>query len=282
MKTNKIKIKLLTARNIILGLIILNVLFLACSKQPLTGRRQLNLLPESEVQTMALQQYSSFLSQNKPLPATDQRVQMVKRIGDRIAVACTDYLKTRGFGDRIANYKWEFNVVESNEVNAWCMPGGKVVVYTGILPVTQNENALAVVMGHEIAHAIARHGNERMSQGLVAQLGSTALSVALANKPQQTQALFNQAFGVGATVGVMLPFGRKQESEADEMGLIFMAKAGYDPREAIPFWQRMSKQSNGQKPPEILSTHPSDETRIEKLKELMPKAMIFYSKATGN
>jgi len=264
-------------RKFILSVLLVFFAIQSCKKQPITGRRQFNLLPESQMQSMAVQSYTQFLTQNKPLPSSSSEVQKVQRIGNRIAAAATEYLTARGFADRVANYKWEFNVVDSKEVNAWCMPGGKVVVYTGILPVTQNDDALAVVMGHEIAHAIAQHGNERMSQGMMAQLGGVALSVALANKPQETQNVFNQAYGAGATLGVILPFSRKHESEADEMGLMFSAKAGYNPQEAVAFWERMSKLGGGQKPPEILSTHPSDETRIKKIKEIMPKAMILYN-----
>jgi len=165
--------------------------------------------------------------------------------------------------------------------NAWCMPGGKIVVYTGLLPITQNEAALAAVMGHEVSHALLYHGNERMSQGLIAELGGTALSVAMAEKPAATQNLFLTAFGLGAQVGVLLPFSRKQELEADEWGLIFTAMAGYNPREAIALWQRMQAASNGQKPPEFLSTHPDEGRRIAELERLMPKALQYY-KPMGN
>ena len=175
----------------------------------------------------------------------------------------------------LEGYKWEYNLVESKDVNAWCMPGGKIVIYTGLLPVTQNEAALAIVMGHEVSHAILQHGNERMSQGLVQQLGGVALSVALANKPAATQQLFQTAYGVGSQVGVMLPFSRKDELEADEYGLYWAAMAGYNPQEAIPLWQRMAS-SGGQKPPEFLSTHPDDGHRIEKLQEHMPQALQYY------
>ena len=181
--------------------------------------------------------------------------------------------------DRIANYKWEFNLVQSNDVNAWCMPGGKVVFYTGILPYTKTETGLAVVMGHEIAHAVAWHGNERMSQGLAAQLGGLALDVALSQKPAATRNLFQLAYGVGATYGVLLPFSRTQESEADKLGLIFMAMAGYDPSEAVAFWQRMSAASGGNAPPEWMSTHPSDERRIRDIQAYMPKALKYYTPA---
>jgi predicted Zn-dependent protease len=178
--------------------------------------------------------------------------------------------------DKLKDYEWEFNLVESEEVNAWCMPGGKVVFYTGILPVTQDENGLAVVMGHEIAHAVAQHGNERMSQMLVAQLGGMALSKALEEKPEQTQQLWMAAFGLGAQFGFLLRYSRLHESEADHLGLIFMSMAGYDPKGAVEFWQRMSEKKGGQAPPEFLSTHPSDEKRIKNLQALVPEAMQYY------
>ena len=172
------------------------------------------------------------------------------------------------------DFKWEFNLVEDNTVNAWCMPGGKVVFYTGILPITKDEKGIAVVMGHEIAHAIARHGNERMSQGLALQGGGIALSLALSDKPELTQNLFQQAYGLGGQLG-MLKYSRSHDSEADKMGLVFMAMAGYDPREAVEFWKRMAAQG-GQKPPEFLSTHPSDDTRIKDLEDFMPEALKYY------
>jgi len=175
----------------------------------------------------------------------------------------------------VKNYKWEFNLVNDKSVNAWCMPGGKIVFYSGIMPITKTEKGIAVVMSHEIAHAIARHGNERMSQQLALQAGGVTLAVLLKDKPKEAQALFLAAYGVGATVGLSLPFSRKHESEADQMGLAFMALAGYDPHEAVSFWERMAANSSGQ-PPEWMSTHPSHETRIRKIKEYMPEAMKFY------
>ncbi|MGN7822509.1 M48 family metallopeptidase [Chitinophaga varians] len=250
-------------------------LLAACTRVPITGRSQLNLLPESTMQSMALQEYQSFLSSNKVVSqSTNRDAEMVKRVGQRIAGAVTAYMNQNGMGNQIADYKWEFNLVDSKEVNAWCMPGGKVVVYTGLLPVTQNETALACVMGHEIAHAIARHGNERMSQGLVAQGIQVAGSVALGKNPTAVN-LFNQAFGVGGNLGIMA-FSRQNELEADHLGVIFMAMAGYNPQESIPFWQRMANMSNGQKPPEFLSTHPSDARRVQQLQQLMPEAMKYY------
>jgi len=246
----------------------------SCSSVPITGRKQLSLVSESEMQTMSYQQYDQFLKENK-LSTDAQSTAMVKRVGTRIEHAVEAYMNSHNMKDQLAGYKWEFNLVENKEVNAWCMPGGKVVVYTGILPLTQDENGLAVVLGHEISHAVARHGTERMSQGLIAQGLGTALSVAVAKEPAQTQQLWMTAFGVGAQVGVLLPYGRTQESEADHLGLIFMAMAGYDPHTAVPFWERMAKQG-GSKPPEFLSTHPADETRIRDIEKLMPEAMKYY------
>lgn len=246
----------------------------ACTRVPITGRSQLNLISESTMQSMALQEYQSFLSQNKAVsPSTSKDADMVKRVGQRIASAVTAYMNQNGMSNQIANYKWEFNLVNSKEVNAWCMPGGKVVVYTGLLPVTQNETALACVMGHEIAHAIARHGNERMSQGLVAQGIQVAGAVAL-NRNPQAQNLFMQAFNIGGPLGIMA-YSRQNELEADHLGVIFMAMAGYNPQESIPFWQRMANMG-GQKPPELLSTHPSDARRVSQLQQLMPEAMKYY------
>lgn len=250
------------------------LLAVACAKVPITGRNQMNLLPESELMGMSLTSYQDFLKENPPLPGTDQRVQMVKRIGDKLAAAATKYCNDNGAASRVAGFNWEFNVVDDATVNAWCMPGGKVVVYTGILPVTQDEAGLAVVMGHEIAHAIARHGNERMSQGVLTQLGGVALTVALSEKPAQTQNLFLQSYGIGSQLG-MLAYSRNHESEADKMGLIFMAMSGYDPRNAPKFWERMSA-GGGAAVPELLSTHPSDATRVRDLEAYMPKALEYY------
>lgn len=259
-------------RTVALALLIATVV--ACTKVPITGRRQLNLLPESEMMSMSLGAYQDFLKQTPALGPSDQRVQMVKRIGERLATAATKYLNDNGAGERVEGFNWEFNVVDEPTVNAWCMPGGKVVVYTGILPVTQDETGLALVMGHEIAHAIARHGNERMSQGVALQGFGTGLSVFAAQKPSLAKDLLLQSFGIGGQLG-MLAYGRNHETEADKMGLVFMAMAGYDPRSAPDFWTRMAA-LGGQKPPEILSTHPSDERRVADLKAYMPEAMKYY------
>jgi predicted Zn-dependent protease len=248
----------------------------ACSTVPITGRKQLSLIPASEMLSMSYSEYDSVLKTSK-LSTNQEQTRLVKKVGGRIQKAVETYFAEKNLADQLKDYKWEFNLVESNEVNAWCMPGGKVVVYTGILPLTQNEVGLAVVLGHEISHAVAQHGAERMSQQLLAQLGGTALSVALQNKPEQTKQIWMSVYGVGAQVGVLLPYSRTHESEADHLGLIFMAMAGYDPNEAVTFWERMAA-SGGQKPPEFLSTHPADETRIADIKKEIPEAMQYYRK----
>jgi predicted Zn-dependent protease len=201
---------------------------------------------------------------------------MVRRVGQRITKAVDNYYASKGLSKELEGYKWEYNLVDDPTVNAWCMPGGKIVVYTGLLPISQNEAALAVVMGHEVSHAIFNHGNERMSQSLGAQTVQLGLEVALQNKPAETRNLFLNAYGVGATVGLLLPFSRKHEYEADHYGLYWAALAGYNPQEAIPLWERMQKASNGQKPPEFLSTHPDDGNRIKRLQEYMPEALKMY------
>jgi len=254
-----------------------STVFISCSTVPLTGRSQLNIIPSGELLSMSYQQYDQFLKENQ-LSTRQEEADMVRRIGSKIQHAVERYMAENNLSDRLEGYDWEFNLVESDQVNAWCMPGGKVVVYTGILPVTQDESGLAVVMGHEIAHAIAEHGNERMSQGMLQQLGGVALTVALKDEPETTRNLFLTAYGVGTTVGIMLPYSRTHESEADHLGLIFMAMAGYNPNEAPEFWQRMAANKQGQAPPEFLSTHPSDETRINDLKSWIPEAMKHYKK----
>jgi predicted Zn-dependent protease len=246
-----------------------------CSKVPVTGRQQLNLIPSSTILSMSNNEYDTFLKEHR-LSGDTQQTETVRRVGGRIQRAVESYFRQNNLSSQLAGYEWEFNLVEDKAANAWCMPGGKVVVYTGILPITRTEAGLAVVMGHEIAHAVAEHGNERMSQGLLTQLGGMALSEALSSKPTQTRQLWMTAFGVGTQVGALLPFSRLQETEADRLGLIFMAMAGYDPNEAVSFWQRMSASSSGA-PPEFLSTHPSDKTRIDNIKKTIPEAMRYYS-----
>jgi predicted Zn-dependent protease len=265
------------ALKIFIPIILLSLTVYYCSTVPITGRSQLSLISASEINALSFQQYDEFLKQNK-LSTGAQNTNMVKRIGQNIKSAVETYFEMNNLSNELQGYAWEFNLIESPEVNAWCIPGGKVVVYTGILPVTQNEIGLAVVMGHEIAHAIAQHGAERMSQGLLQQLGGVALSVALQNEPETTQNLFMTAYGLGSTIGVILPYSRTQESEADRLGLIFMAMAGYDPNAAVDFWTRMSQINSGTSPPEFLSTHPSDQTRIADLKKYMPEALQYYKR----
>ncbi len=257
--------------------LLLSMSLINCTQNLVTGRKQLSLVSETELQSMAKQQYQSFLTENKVVNVNGNRdAEMVRRVGTRIANSIKSYYDGQGQTSVLEGYEWEFNLIDNKEVNAWCMPGGKVVVYTGLLPITQNEAALAIVLGHEITHAVAQHGSERMSQGLLQQLGGTVLQVALANKPTETQNLFNTAYGIGSTVGGTLPFSRKSETEADKYGLYFAAMAGYNPQEAIPFWERMAN-AGGAKPPEFLSSHPSDARRIENIRANMPAALKFYT-----
>jgi predicted Zn-dependent protease len=255
--------------------LLFEVILIACSTVPVTGRKQFNMIPDSEMQAMSYAQYDQFLQESK-VSSNKQQTEMVKNVGNRIQQAVTQYLSDLDYADMLDGYEWEFNLVEDPSVNAWCMPGGKVVVYTGILPVTKNEAGLAVVMGHEVAHAIAEHGNERMSQELLRQMGGVALTVAVKDQPEETKALWYAAYGLGSQVGIMLPYSRLHETEADQMGLIFMAMAGYDPREAPVFWERMPE-VGGAQPPEWQSTHPSSETRISNLNAWMPEAMEYYN-----
>jgi Zn-dependent protease with chaperone function len=248
----------------------------SCQKVPITGRKQLNLVPNALIESMALTEYDSILTATHVLPASNPETQMVLNVGSRIQIAVEDYMNQNGLGKQIRGFKWEYNLIDENVVNAWCMPGGKVVVYTGLLAVTQNETALAVVLGHEIAHAIARHGNERMSEALLIQMGGLILEEALKEKKQETQLLFLSLYVVGSNLAVSLPNSRMQESEADKLGLIFMSMAGYDPSEAISFWQRMSSMNKANHVPEFLSTHPSDETRIKRLSALVPEIKAKY------
>ncbi|MBI4931203.1 MAG: M48 family metallopeptidase [Bacteroidetes bacterium] len=255
------------------------VFILSCTKVPITGRRQMNLLAEGDLMKMSLTEYNKFLGTHPPTPETDANAQLVKKVGKNIQAAVEKFMNAnKKYKKRIAGYNWQFNLVEEKTVNAWCMPGGKVVVYSGLLPVTQNETALAVVMGHEIAHAIARHGNERMSQQLALQVGAAAVSVAVSSQSAASQDIFNKSYGVASGLGA-LAYSRKHESEADKLGLVFMAMAGYDPHEAVAFWERMAKASKGGSMA-ILSTHPSDEKRIEDIKKFLPKAMKYYHPTT--
>jgi predicted Zn-dependent protease len=246
----------------------------ACSTVPITGRKQLTAIPSSQMLSLSYSSYGELISKSK-LSSNQQQTNMVKNAGRNIKGAVEEYMRRNNLTDRIKNFNWEFNLIEDKNANAFCMPGGKVAFYTGIMPICQNETGVAVVMGHEVAHAIAEHGNERMTLGLAQQLGGAGLAVALRNKPQETQSLALTAFGVGSTVFGILPYSRLHESEADKLGLIFMAMAGYDPHESVRFWERMEAQSKGA-PPEFISTHPSHNTRIRNLRKAIPEAMKYY------
>ncbi|WP_242917112.1 M48 family metallopeptidase [Pontibacter liquoris] len=249
------------------------VMLVGCTTVPITGRRQLNLVSDAEMQQQSYAAYNQFLSENK-LSRDAQATAMVKRVGQRIEKAVEQYMANNNMSDQLAGYAWEFNLVQDDQVNAFAMAGGKTVVYTGLLPVAKNETGLAVVMGHEIAHAIAKHGNERMSQMLAQQFGGQTLSALAGTQPGAAANLALAAYGVGSQLG-LLKYSRTQESEADKLGLVFMAMAGYDPQAAIPFWERM-QESGGQTPPEFLSTHPSSATRVNDLRNFMPEALKYY------
>ncbi len=252
-------------------------LVISCAKNPFTGKSTMAFVPNSQIFPSAFQQYSQFLSENKVIKGTTD-AKRIETIGMRIKAAAERYLNANGHSNYLDSYQWEYKLVDSKELNAWCMPGGKIVFYTGILPVCKDDAGIAAVMGHEVAHALANHGQQRMSAGLLQQLGAVGTQVAIGDQDPQTQALIMQAYGVGSQVGGMLPFSRAHESEADMIGLTLMAIAGYDPINAVKVWERMSTISKGQAPPQILSTHPSNETRIKELTALIPQAKTEAAK----
>ncbi len=241
----------------------------ACKTNPFTGHRTLNFYGNQQIFPMAFAQYDQFLSENNVVTGTAE-AQMITNVGQRIATAAERWLDANGFPGYLNDYKWEYNLVNDETVNAWCMPGGKIVFYTGILPICQGEAGIAVVMGHEVAHALADHGAQRMSAGTLQQIGAVAGNVAI--QDPQKRNMFNQAYGIGSQLGVMLPFSRSHETEADKIGLQIMAIAGYNPDEAAELWKRMKANSGGQAPPEFMSTHPSNDTRINNLTAWAPEA----------
>jgi len=247
------------------------VLFLSCATNPFTGKKTLAIMPNSQLFPTAFAQYNQFLGENKVIKGTT-KAQMITRVGQRISKAAEKWLNANGKQGYLKDYKWEYNLVDDAAVNAWCMPGGKIVFYTGILPVAANETAVASIMGHEVAHALANHGQQRMSAGMLQQLGAVAGNVAI--KDEKTRGIFNQAYGVGSQVGVMLPFSRAHENEADKIGLLLTAIAGYNPDEAANLWRRMAAKSQGQAPPEFLSTHPASQTRIANLTAQAPGVKV--------
>ncbi|WP_028873473.1 M48 family metallopeptidase [Psychroserpens burtonensis] len=251
------------------------VLFLSCATNPFTGNKTLALVPNSQLFPTAFAQYDQFLTENNVITGTSDS-EMIKRVGQRIAVAAERWLNANGHQGYLDDYKWEYNLVNDKNVNAWCMPGGKIVFYTGILPIAQNESGIAAIMGHEVAHALANHGQQRMSAGMLQQVGAVAGNIAI--KDEQSRNLFNQAYGVGSQVGVMLPFSRSHETQSDEIGLYLMAIAGYNPSEAAELWKRMKANSGGEAPPEFMSTHPSNDTRIKNLEQWASKAVAEAKK----
>lgn len=256
------------------AIILFALLYLiSCGSVPITGRKQLSLVSDQEVLTSSFQQYGEFIK-TAPLSSNAQQTALVKKVGQRIATAVETYLKNNGMASEVEKYQWEFNLVKSNDVNAFCMPGGKIVVYEGILPYTQDETGLAVVMGHEVAHAVAKHANERMSQQILQQQGANVLSSAVGTSSGAIQKAASLVYGLG-TQGAMLKYSRNHELEADRLGIIFMAMAGYDPSKAANFWIRMSSGGGGGTP-EFMSTHPSDEKRVQEINKHLPEALEYY------
>ena len=241
----------------------------ACKVNPFTGKKTLNFYPNSQIFPMSFAQYNEFLGQAEVL-ADSEDAQMISRVGKRIASAAERWLNANGYPGYLKDYRWEYSLVQDSTVNAFCMPGGKIVFYTGILPITQTERGVAVVMGHEVAHALADHGAQRMSASTLQGLGAVAGNIAI--QDPRYRDTFNMAYGLGSAVGVMLPFSRSHETEADRIGLQIMAIAGYNPDEATELWKRMKANSGGQAPPEFLSTHPSNDTRISNLAQWAPLA----------
>lgn len=251
-------------------------LFMGCSTVPITGRSQFSLVPDAQIAQLSESNYRQIISESEII-AEGKEADMVRTVGGKIAKAAEAFLKENGLEAQISSYSWEFNLIKDSEtVNAFCMPGGKIAVYTGILPMTQTETGLAVVIGHEVAHAIAKHGAERMSHSLLSDFGGAALSQLASEKPQETQQLILAAYGAGTNLALILPYSRKHELEADRIGLVLMARAGYDPSDAVRFWETMGAGSDGG--PEILSTHPSDSKRISEIKKYIPEAMEYYQK----
>ena len=246
-------------------------LIFACAQNPFTGQKSLNFVSNSQLFPSSFQQYGTFLKENKVIAGTAD-AQRVERVGVQIKSAAERWLKANGYSQYLNGYQWEYKLIESKDVNAWCMPGGKIVVYSGILPITKDDAGLATVMGHEVAHALANHGAQRMSTAQLQELGAVGVAVATGNKSAEQQQMWQQYYGIGSQVGVMLPFSRSYENEADKIGLTLMALAGYNPELALAFWERMAAGGGGNKPPEFMSTHPSDATRIANIKRLIPEA----------
>ncbi|MFV7235535.1 MULTISPECIES: M48 family metallopeptidase [Flavobacterium] len=263
-------------KNLLLGIFAIGLLY-SCATNPLTGKKSLNFVSNSELFPSSFQQYGTFLKENKVIVGTAD-ARRVEAVGMRIKAAAEKYLTYLGQSQYLNDYRWEYKLIDSKEVNAWCMPGGKIVVYSGILPITKDDAGLATVLGHEVSHALANHGAQRMSAAQLQQLGAVGVAVATGSQSTEKQQMWQQYYGLGSQVGVMLPFSRSHETEADKIGLTLMAIAGYNADDSVIFWQRMAAQSAGQSPPEFLSTHPSDATRIANLKALIPEAKALAAK----
>lgn len=253
------------------------VFVISCAKNPFTGKNTMAFFPNSEILPSAFQQYNQFLTENKVITGTPE-ARKVENIGTKIKIAAERWLNANGYSDYLKDYQWEYKLVDSKDVNAWCMPGGKIVVYSGILPITKDDAGLATVLGHEVSHALCNHGQQRMSAGVLQQLGAVGVGAAVGTKSQEVQQMAMTAYGLTTELGGMMPFSRKHESEADKIGLLLMAIAGYNPEQAVVFWERMAANGAGQAPPEFLSTHPSDATRIAQIKELIPQVKVEAAK----
>ena len=246
-------------------------LMISCATNPFTGKKNLNFVSNSQLFPSSFQQYGTFLKENKIISGTAD-AKRIESVGVKIKNAAERWLTANGHTDYLKDYQWEYKLIENKEVNAWCMPGGKIVVYSGILAISKDDAGLATVMGHEVSHALANHGAQRMSAAQLQQIGAVGVAVATGSQSAEQQKMWQEYYGIGSQVGVMLPFSRSHETEADKIGLTLMAIAGYNPEQAIFFWDRMSASSSGNKPAEMLSTHPSDATRIANLKKLIPEA----------
>ncbi len=249
----------------------------ACSTVPITGRQRLNIVDDSQVLASSFAQYQGFLKENKISSNVDMTNEL-KLVGAKISKAVDKFMRANGMLSEANSYKWEFNLIEDKTVNAWCLPGGKVVFYTGILPICENTDGIAAVMGHEIAHAFAKHGQERMTTVYGQQLGAVLVDLGTANQDMETRAMWNQIYGLGSQLGVVLPYSRLHETEADKLGMVFMIMAGYNPEEAVNVWIRMSQRKDGASGPEFFSTHPANETRISDLKAYLPTAKKLAEK----
>jgi len=262
----------------VISLAIVFLFIASCSTVPITGRKRVNFVSDAQILPTSFEQYAGFLKENALSPDA-KMTNEVQTVGINISRAVDKFMRANNMVSEANNYRWEFNLIEDPTVNAWCMPGGKVVFYSGILPMCANTDGIAAVMGHEVAHAFAKHGQERMSTGTLLQLGGTAVAIGTANKDPKAQQIWNTAFGLGAQFGIMLPFSRNHETEADKLGMVFMIMAGYEPREAINVWVRMSERAgSGEAPPEFMSTHPSNQTRINNLTAFLPEAVKLAAK----